>query len=61
MPTLRWIFQLLDGIEIVKIRVDQAVHVIISGLAILKQRILCHFGSSVKKIYGIDDQSALPC
>jgi transposase len=58
-PTLRWIFQLLDGIELVKMCIDKTTHVVVSGLTVLKQRILSYFGSSVKKIYGLDLQPAL--
>jgi transposase len=57
-PTLRWIFQLLDGIELVKMSIANTLHVVVSGLTALKQRILGYFGSSVKKIYGLDLQPA---
>lgn len=58
-PTLRWIFQLLDGIEIVKMCIDKTTHIVVSGLTTLKQKILSYFGSSVRKIYGLDIQPAL--
>lgn len=57
-PTLRWIFQLLDGIELVKMYVDKTTHVVVSGLTPLKQRILGCFGGTVMKIYGLDLQPA---
>lgn len=57
-PTLRWIFQLLDGIDLVKIDLEKRSHVVISGLTALKERILRYFGSSVMKIYGLDVQTA---
>lgn len=57
-PTLRWVFQLLDGIELVKMCIETTTHVVISGLTALKQRILGYFGDSVMKIYGLDPQPA---
>ena len=58
-PTLRWIFQLLDGIELVKMHVENAVYTVVSGLTDLRQRILSYFGSTVMKIYGLDSEPAL--
>jgi transposase len=58
-PTLRWVFQLLDGIERVKMCIEKTTHMVVSGLTTLKQQILGYFGSSVKKIYGLDLQPAL--
>ena len=57
-PTLRWIFQLLDGIELVKMHIDKTTHIVVSGLTALKRRILDYFGSSVRKMYGLDLQLA---
>jgi transposase len=57
-PTLRWIFQLLDGIELVKMTIEKTTRIVISGLTVLKQRILSYFGSSVRKIYGLDLEPA---
>jgi len=57
-PTLRWIFQLLDGIELVKMHIDETTHIVVSGLTALKRRILDYFGSSVRKMYGLDLQLA---
>ena len=57
-PTLRWIFQLLEGIEIVQMRIQETLHIVVSGLTPLRKQILGYFGSSVKKIYGLDLQTA---
>ena len=57
-PTLRWIFQLLDGIDLVKMHIEKSTHIVISGLTALKQRILGYFSGSVMKIYGLDSESA---
>lgn len=51
-PTLRWVFQLLDGIEIVKVKISGSIQKVISGLNDLKIRILSCFGDQVAKIYG---------
>lgn len=57
-PTLRWVFQLLEGIELVKMSIKNTLHVVVSGLTSLRRRILDYFGSSVRKIYGLDLQPA---
>lgn len=60
-PSLRWIFQLLDGIDVVKVCIEKATYMVISGLTALKQRIIGYFGCSVMKIYGLISQPAPPC
>ena len=57
-PTLRLIFQLLDGIDLVKMDIEKSTHVVVSGLTALKQQTLSYFGSSVMKIYGLDSPLA---
>jgi transposase len=52
-PTLRWIFQLLEGINVVTIGTQQPVPVIIEGLTDLRKKILCLFGKTVGQIYQI--------
>ncbi len=52
-PTLRWIFQLLEGIEFVRVQINDAIKVVISGLTPLRMRILSCFPPSVQKIYGL--------
>lgn len=58
-PTLRWIFQLLDGIELVTILMENTSRVIISGLTPLRKKILGYFGELVRKIYDLDQLPAL--
>ena len=53
-PTLRWIFQLLDGIHIVKITRHQSTDYIIEGMTEIKERIIAYFGDFVRTIYKID-------
>jgi hypothetical protein len=38
--------------------IDKTTHIVVSGLTALKRRILDYFGSSVRKMYGLDLQLA---
>jgi transposase len=50
-PTLRWVFQLLEGIDIIRVIIEGKMHKIISGLNELSKKILLLFGESVCAIY----------
>jgi transposase len=50
-PTLRWIFQLMEGVNWVKVRFGERDETMIQGLTELRKRILNHFGSSTQAIY----------
>jgi len=52
-PTLRWIFQMMEGIELVRVLINDAINITISGLTTLRMRILSCFPPSVRKIYGL--------
>ena len=52
-PTLRWIFQLLEGINVVTVVIQHQVRVIIEGLTDLRKKILQLFGQKVCQIYQI--------
>lgn len=52
-PTLRWLFQLLEGINRVVLWLHDQVQVIIEGLTELHRKILNLFGSTVCQIYQI--------
>lgn len=52
-PTLRWIFQLLEGINVVTVVIQHQVRVIIEGLTDLRKKILQLFGQNVCQIYQI--------
>jgi len=52
-PSLRWIFQLLDGIHHVTCRIQGQIHILIEGLTELKRKILCFFGETVCQLYRI--------
>ena len=53
-PTLRWIFQMLEGIDIVTITISGKIIQNITNITTLRSRILACFPTSVKQIYGID-------
>ncbi len=50
-PTLRWVFQLLTGINYLKISTEKQTHRLIEGLTSLRKKIVSLFGSTVAKIY----------
>ena len=52
-PTLRWIFQLLEGINRVTLSVHGHVETLIEGLTDLRRKILPLFGQNVCQIYQI--------
>lgn len=52
-PTLRWVFQMLDGINRVIVRTREGVRAIIEGLTELKTKILRLFGRVVEQLYQI--------
>lgn len=52
-PTLRWLFQLLEGINRVTFSVQGHVTIVIEGLTALRRKILQLFGQKVCQIYQI--------
>jgi transposase len=52
-PTLRWIFQLLDGIHRVRLYVEGHLRILIEGLTDLRRKILRLFGQTVCQLYQI--------
>ena len=50
-PTLRWIFQLLEDINVLYRKIDNKIELIIDGFLDLKQKIIRFFSSSVQNIY----------
>ncbi|MDH3604287.1 MAG: IS1634 family transposase, partial [Candidatus Tectomicrobia bacterium] len=50
-PTLRWLFQLLEGIHRVRVRVAGQVHDVIDGLSEVKIKVLRLFGEGVCRLY----------
>ena len=52
-PTLRWVFQLLEGINRVTLSVQGHVTIVMEGLSALRRKILQLFGQTVCQIYQI--------
>ena len=52
-PTLRWIFQLIEGINIVSVVIQRQRQVIVEGLTDIRKKILQLFGQEVCQIYQI--------
>ena len=52
-PTLRWVFQLLEGIHRVRVIVQDQIHDLIEGLNEVQIKILRLFGQDVCQIYQI--------
>ena len=52
-PTLRWVFQLLEGIHRVRVMVQGQVHDLIEGLNDVQINILRLFGDEVCRLYQI--------
>lgn len=52
-PTLRWVFQLLEGIHRVQVTVQGQVQDLIEGLNEVQMKILRLFGEEVCRIYQI--------
>ncbi len=50
-PTLRWIFQLLEGIDRVRVTIAGEVHDLITGLSEVKIKVLRFFGEGVCRLY----------
>lgn len=52
-PTLRWIFQLLEGINVIIIKFDDTIQLTIEGITDLRRKILQLFGQEVCQLYQI--------
>ena len=52
-PTLRWVFQLLEGIPRVQVTRQGQVHDLIEGLTDVQIKILRLFGNKVCRLYQI--------
>lgn len=52
-PTLRWIFQMLQGINYITIRINGVVKTIVDNITDLRRKIILIFGAEVAKIYKI--------
>ncbi|WP_423202763.1 IS1634 family transposase [Legionella yabuuchiae] len=54
-PTMRWIFQLMDGIHFVTLNINGVVQKIVQGWSDIKQKIIRLMGNTTMQIYGLDD------
>ena len=55
MPTLRWVFQMLDGINrVMTTSLEGVKQIMIEGLTQLRIKILKLFGPRVRQFYQID-------
>lgn len=50
-PTLRWVFQLMEGVNFVEIVINGICTRMIDGLCDLKRKIIGLFGKTVENIY----------
>lgn len=53
-PTLRWIFQMMEGVDLLLIEIDGTVRQVIGGLTSMRKRIIACFPLSVQKIYELE-------
>jgi len=53
-PTLRWVFQCLEGIHVVSLFLNRETKIFIQGITDLRRRILSFFGKGVQKIYQLN-------
>jgi transposase len=61
-PTLRWIFQIMEGISIVRLDQNNSTHPwreIISNLSVLRRKIIKLFGETAAFMYGLIQKNTL--
>ncbi len=52
-PTSQWIFSIMSSIGVAEINQDEKVHLIITNVHLIHQKIISFFGDNAKKIYGL--------
>lgn len=55
-PTMRWIFQLLEGIDVIYVKINGVLHKKITGISDLKEKILSFFSQHILNIYSLNQQ-----
>ncbi|OGT57487.1 MAG: hypothetical protein A3F43_04700 [Gammaproteobacteria bacterium RIFCSPHIGHO2_12_FULL_42_10] len=50
-PTMRWIFQLMEGVDVIYIRMKNVIQKKIMGMTELRQKIISFLFDPVQKIY----------
>jgi transposase len=61
-PTVRWIFQIMEGISIVRFfknKIIEPTKEIITNLNDLRKKIICHFGNTACIMYGLIQKNCL--
>jgi transposase len=53
-PTLRWIFQIMEGINVVILALEEGKKVMTQGLNAVRKRIIECFGFEAAKIYQLE-------
>jgi len=54
-PTMRWIFQLMEGIHFVTLNINGIAQKTIQGWTDIKQKIIRLMGKPIMQLYGLDD------
>lgn len=54
-PTMRWIFQMMEGIDVVYVRINDEVQRQIMGLTQITEKIIRLFGPPIRSIYQIEN------
>lgn len=52
-PTLRWIFQMMEGIDLLRMEMEEGIKETVTGLTPLHLKILMYLPRPVREIYGI--------
>lgn len=50
-PTLRWIFQLMEGIDVIYVSIRKKIHRKITGITELRKKIIQFFFPAIGEIY----------
>ena len=58
-PTMRWIFQLLEGIDVIYVRSNGGLHKQLTGISELREKILRFFSEHIQDIYDINQKILL--
>ena len=61
-PTMRWVFQIMEGIGIIqffKKKVLQPIEEVITNLNELRRKIIFHFGTTACTMYGLNEKNCL--
>lgn len=56
-PTMRWIFQLMDGIHFAKIKLNGVIKTAIQGINEIKRKIIGLMGETISQIYSIQENA----